>query len=268
MRLPIHPDFIIDDFQKRLDDSAVRYDAVYKAVANARPKDQLRLRKGLTTDFAFRIGTEWELFQHRWHVASIARSPEVFIRQQQQTLDLFLAKNTAARHILLTLHPDAVQIPSRLTLGTVDALIDPDGYNVTFKDPASWANMTANHLSEEYAAKVKTVVSDRELNCVLVLVKTLRNVLAHGSTASLADLNSAVLMTEGDKGRGLVGDVNRPLARAGTKKIQEPAVYLHAWLHAYELRRVGYLSRRIMAASEALRIDKRPSSLPALETKV
>lgn len=253
----LNPDRVIDDFQNRLTDAEDRYQEVYSAVGGSSTAKHLPLRKGLTTDLAFRIGTEWELFQHRWHIAAISKQPARFAQLQQEVLDTALKKNSDVRHILNSISPNATTVPARLKVEQIDALIDPDGFNVTFSDPKAWADKAAKHLSAEYAQKVLGVVSDPEAHCVLILAKAVRNVIAHGSSLSRGEFNRAVRTARDLRSPGLKGARNEPLSRAGERDIADPAVYLHAWINDHGMRRVGYLAARLRTIADQLRIEAR-----------
>lgn len=251
----LNPDRVIDDFLKRLREAQDRYEEVYRAVGESNSPKNLSLRKGLTTDLAFRIGTEWELFQHRWHIAAISKRPARFVQLQRDALESALKKNPEARHIINSVSPSLVSIPSRLNVEQIDALIDPDGYNVTFSDPEGWAEKAAKHLSPDYARKVHEIVGDPEAQCVLVLAKAVRNVIAHGSNLSRGEFNKAVRKAEDSRSSGLKGARNEPLSRGGERDVSDPAVYLHAWIADHSMRRVGYLAARLNTIADQLRME-------------
>ncbi|MBT1669994.1 hypothetical protein KK092_11425 [Curtobacterium flaccumfaciens pv. flaccumfaciens] len=251
----LNPDRVIQDFQSRLTDAQDRYEEVYRAVGESGSEKNLSLRKGLTTDLAFRIGTEWELFQHRWHIAAISKQPARFIKLQQDALDAAMKKNPEIQHIINAVSPGVAAVPSRLNVEQIDSLIDPDGYNVTFSDPNAWAEKAAKHLSQDYARKVHDVVGDPEAHCVLILAKSVRNVIAHGSALSREEFNRAVRAAEDDRSPGLKGARNEPLSRGGERDVSNPAVYLHAWISDHGMRRVGYLAARLHTIADQLRVE-------------
>ena len=180
----LNPNDVVDQFAATVGEARDRYLDMY-AILESSPSPKLSLRKSLTTDLAFRVGTEWELFQHRWHLASISNSPAAFVAWAQAELDAGLAKGPA-RHILDTLWEDATTVPPRLSVEQIDALIDPDGYNVTFKDGEAWAAKAQLHLAPKHAALVCALVSTPEDESLVALLKAVRNAIAHNSSNRLA----------------------------------------------------------------------------------
>jgi len=248
----LNPNDVVDQFAATVGEARDRYLDMY-AILESSPSPKLSLRKSLTTDLAFRVGTEWELFQHRWHLASISNSPAAFVAWAQAELDAGLAKGPA-RHILDTLWEDATTVPPRLSVEQIDALIDPDGYNVTFKDGEAWAAKAQLHLAPKHAALVCALVSTPEDESLVALLKAVRNAIAHNSSNGLALLNRHVRSRPVGERVGLIGSANTPLLRDGAGQIRDIPTYLHKWSMGAHARRVTVLTTRIVNVASRLRI--------------
>jgi hypothetical protein len=247
----LNPDAVVDQFINGVGAARDRYLAIYEVLARAEGTD-LTLRKSLTADFAFRVGTEWELFQHRWHLAAISKRPATFVSLVQKRLDVGLEKGEA-RHILETLWADVTTVHRRLSVDQIDALIDPDGYNVTFKDGQAWAAEAGKHLDPHHADLVRNIVSDPQNESLVALVKAVRNAIAHNSANSLDLLNSHIRSRPVGERGGLVGAINAPLLRDGSVRVRDVPTYLHGWSAAARSRRVTYMATRIVEVAELLR---------------
>jgi hypothetical protein len=247
-----NPNDVLDQFVATAESARQRFLQLYSTLS-ASDASTLSLRKSLTSDLAFRVGTEWELFQHRWHLAAISRRPAVFVAATQKILDEALRKGEA-RAILDALWSGATTVPKGLTIEQIDDLIDPDGYNVTFKDGEAWAAKAAAHLEGAYADAVRSIVSNPEDESLVALLKAARNVIAHKSKNSLQELNLRVRSRPPGESIGLVGAANAPLLRDGGARVRDVETYLHSWSYAAQSRRVSVLTRRILEVAEQLRM--------------
>jgi hypothetical protein len=247
----LNPNAVVDQFTAGVAAARDRYLAIYEVLGDAEGTD-LTLRKSLTADFAFRVGTEWELFQHRWHLAAISKHPTTFVALVQKRLDSGLERGEA-RHILETLWDGATTVHPRLSVDQIDALIDPDGYNVTFKDGQAWAAEAGKHLDPRHANLVRNIVSDPENESLVALVKSVRNAIAHNSANSLDLLNAHIRSRPGGSKVGLVGQRNGALLRDGSVRVRDVPTYLHRWQPVVRSRRVTYMAHRIVEVAELLR---------------
>lgn len=248
----LNPNDVVDEFIATVDSARTRYLDIYSILGSSEGA-RLDLRKSLTSDLAFRVGTEWELFQHRWHIASISKKPATFVAATQKTLDEALRKGEA-RSILDVLWSNATLVPQRLSVEQIDELIDPDGYNVTFKDGEAWAAKAGSHLAVEYADAVRGIVTSPEDDSLVALLKAVRNVVAHKSTNSLRELNRHVRTRPAGEQVGLVGSANAPLLRDGSARVRDVQTYLHGWNNAARARRVTVLTTRIVEIAKHLRV--------------
>jgi hypothetical protein len=230
-----------------------RYKDTYEAVSKQVPRPrQLQLRKGLAADLAFRIGSEWELFQHKWHVEAIAAAPDKFITAQQTSLDAGI-KKANVDHFVQLLHGGPLSFPARPKQREVEALIDRRGFNVTFDSCETWMAEAAKDLDSTYSSKVQGIVSTSQDSCVLDLLKAARNALAHGSGGSLKRLNEMVRERQPGEKIGLTGSINDDLKR-DANQIRYVAVYIHGRAPGASQQRVQKLAQRVREIAEQLRV--------------
>ncbi|MGN7799291.1 hypothetical protein [Leifsonia sp. 22587] len=245
---PMDPNRTLDGFQARLVKLEDLYQRTYSAVQRA--GNELELRKGLAADFGFRLGGEWELFQHRWYIAAISKRPSKFVGVIQKEIDELVDKGNL-RSRLTAIRKDSLIVPTHPTAPQIAQFVDPKGYNVTFDDTDSWLRMAQKHLHSDYTAKVAILVSDAESTSTLDLLRAIRNRLAHGSDGSGTRLNAFASAREAGESEGLVGPKNDPLVRK-TNRIDDVATYLHAAGRPSQ-QRVLYLSQRVRDIAEMLR---------------
>jgi len=246
----LNPNNVLSEFLQRHDDSVQRYNDLYSTVGG---NGRLDLRRGLTTDLSFRLGTEWELFQHRWHIAAISKRPKKFIAATQLEMNDAL-KKASVKQLLEAIRPGSTTMPSQLTAERIEAILDPTGFNVTFSTQESWAKAASDQLDPLFADRVRAIVGSPEDSCVLDLLRSLRNVIAHASTSSMNVLNDTVRERGTSDTIGLAGETNTSLVRTGSKRIADAASYLHTWNDVTGMRRIGFLAYRVRAIAERLRV--------------
>ncbi|WP_213575409.1 hypothetical protein [Rhodococcus sp. USK13] len=247
MARTLNPDNVVDEFVDDANGSLARFTRLYTLIeggANAhRPEKQ-----ALAADAAFRLGILWETFVHRWHVAAISKSPDVFVARVAGDLGKELAKGELGAK-LEALTPGCTAVPDRPTKDQIEGLLDPLRRNVTFKDNETWIKHAKADLDGVYANKVSSIVSTREDACIIALIKGLRNYLAHKSPAGLTHFNA--LIRAENNGLGLVGQVNKPLVRA-ERDARDVAVYLHRTVGGK--RRVEHLYSRVTDVAQAMKV--------------
>src|SRR5690606_25157096 len=104
-------------------------------------KHRLARRRGLVSDLGFRIGTEWELFQHRWHIACISKEPSVFVATLQMKLDAAVG-DLPGQGLVPGLTGFRPTYPKRLTADQIEDLLDGSGWNITFRTLEEWKRET------------------------------------------------------------------------------------------------------------------------------
>jgi hypothetical protein len=249
----LNPNSVVDEFQSQAELSLQQYEALDQLVtAGGAAANILTLRRGLAADTVFRLGTQWEVFQHRWHVAAISKRPTVYRDLIQEQLTKGIEK-AAIGHIIDAVTPDAASLPARLTVSQIEALVDSEGYNVSFKDCETWMAKSVKHLHADYASKVEAVVTNPEASSLVELLKAVRNVLAHSSTGSLRRFNACARKRAATGSVGLVGAANDGLVRDG-HQVRDVPTYVQAWVHATQMRRIRLLHQRIWMVAEELRM--------------
>jgi len=248
----LDPSNVVDDFVARIKDAKSRSDVEYGAIPR-NATDKLARQRGLVSDFAFRLGGEWELFQHRWHIAVISRAPTQFITSLQSSLDDAVAA-LPGHGIVPALNSFHPKYPKRLPADTIESLLDGSGYNITFRTVGEWKTATTRDFTKEYSSRVARIANAPDDACVLELVKAVRNFIAHRSTQSRATLNACIAArTVPSQGPGLVGSPNVGLARGGAKRVLDVGVYLQGRAAKGMPRRVTVLTDRLQAIASTLR---------------
>ncbi|MFB2557075.1 hypothetical protein [Herbiconiux liangxiaofengii] len=246
----LEPNTVLDGFLRNTRASMERYIALYEALEW--DKKTLALRRGLTSDVAFRLGSEWEIFQHQWFVAAIHKKQGKFRSNLEKRLHDGLSK-AGTGSILEIMRPGSTEMLERLSASQIEQLVDPEGYNVSFKDNVTWIKKADLDLDPSYCTLIRSIASTPSDACIIDLVKGLRNAIAHGSGGSLVKLNSLVRVRQEGEDLGISGDVNKLLVR-DTKAVKDISAYLHRYLETKGVRRVVLLHQRIEEIAERLRI--------------
>ena len=77
------------------------------------------------------------------------------------------------------------------SMADLEALLDPDGWNITFKEYAQFESRCADWLVPGYFSKVSGVPNRRKR--VIDSAKVIRNCIAHQSNSSFAEMNRVVV---------------------------------------------------------------------------
>lgn len=245
------PNACLQGFIQQVGESLDQYRQVEVLLAKA--SASAAISKAVAEDTAFRLGALWEVFQGRWHVAAISRDPQHFIKDVQDQLDRRV-KDDWSRAVIGTLHPGSLTVPSRPKMAQIEAILDPSGYNITFKDSQTWMESSALYHADLFKDRVKGIVSDPEAASLLDLLKKLRNTLAHGSIGSKAAFNRACKSRMGGSREGLVGASNDPLRR-DRNDVRDIGAYLRVRRPSPAgPRRVEALHARVQDVAERLRV--------------
>jgi hypothetical protein len=251
--MALNPTTDLDRFQANLDDSMDRYRRVFEALDSS--PDKTDLRKGIAVDAVFRLGAEWENFQHRWQIAAISQDPAKLIAKTkdaaQRKVDEVdeVARNLFGVTLSRTLSSNA------LTREQIETLLDPRQRNVTFSNVGHWLKESKKYLSPDYLRRVQRLDTDVEDSCVVDLLKAIRNAIAHGSQTATTQMNEAVRARIDNV--GIDGAANTPLIRP-SYRIRDIGTYLHGWpetvkRNAAETTRVALIHKRMRDISEELR---------------
>ncbi|MEO5920183.1 MAG: hypothetical protein ABIQ01_03490 [Pseudolysinimonas sp.] len=252
----LDPNRELDEFIVRSNSSHERYIRVFDALVDS--TDASNLRKGLAVDAAFRLGSEWELFQHRWHVACIARDGSRLIAEQESKVADAISKLPTATREVLGVTAGHLSL-SRLTGSQIERLVHPLDRNVVFPDVAAWSRVAKRYLAPPYVGRVQRIQSSIESSSLLDLLKALRNAIAHGSRDSKGRLNRLASARVAGGTEGLAGNRNAPLVRA-KYGIADIGTYLHTWtgLPGYrtfaEGNRMTLIHDRTQDIAKALRV--------------
>lgn len=245
--MALDPNREIDEFRARALRSQQRYQRLSQAIELA--PDRSALRKGLAVDAVFRLGVEWELLQHRWYVAAIARDPSKLIssnldriraiKVQDQLRDVF---NVSVDH----------RSPTRLKQAEIERLVDPQDRNIGFTDMQAWRTAATRDLAPTYIERVCRLADDLPSSSLLDLLKGMRDYIAHNSRDASRRLNKLVSPRGSSDRIGLAGVVNSPLARA-SYGVRDLGTYLNRDLGYPATNRVDFIHDRVLYLAETLR---------------
>ncbi|SRR6266702_5582910 len=247
MARTLEPNKEVDDFIKQSNDSFNQYSKLWALMPSEGHNTE---KQQLAVDAAFRLGIQWETFRHRWFVASISKKPDIFVKKVQSEVDKGAEK---IRHLLYAMQPRAnLTFPLRPTREQIEASLDPDGYNITFTDHQKWASMASSHLDSEYVDLVRNIASDAEQTCIIDLLTSIRNYVAHQSQGSLARFNECIRPRQRTTKVGLVGSTNLDVFARDERGVGKLGPYLHRWVQGD--RRVGHLNARVQSIAQNLMV--------------
>jgi len=205
------------------------------------------------SDFAFRLGGEWELFQHQWHIAVISKEPATFVAALQSKLDSAVAA-LPGHGVVPALNSFRPKYPARLPADSIESLLDGSGFNITFRSVPEWKTAAARDFTRTYSSRVTRIANTPEDACVLELVKAVRNFLAHESAQSRATLNACIATRPSSaQSPGLIGASNAGLVRGNGKRVLDVGVYLQGRAAQGMPRRVTVLTNRLETIASTLR---------------
>lgn len=195
----------------------------------------LDLRKVASLDAFLRVAVEWEGFRSRWHIAAINRDSSAYRVGVERRFRASIREGRFA-----TLEPYvSVALPNRLSVETVQRLLDPFGRNISFGD--KWPDRAQAELVMRFATKVRSL-SPADLRLIAACEK-IRNAIVHRSPSSVDDMNTALVVLD--------PTVDADLVR--TNRVTGSGI--PAYLHALPLseRRVEAWHRRVGEVANRLR---------------
>lgn len=139
--------------------------------------------------------TNWEAFRTDWHIRAIACDATQFRTWVTQRVVDAAKSDENVKALIEGIQADPegrfeVALPKHPTMARVAGMLDPNDYNLTFKDKQSSDKKANNHLVPELAALPKSL--DYLDWKVLALMVATRNAIAHGSVGSMAYLKKAI----------------------------------------------------------------------------
>lgn len=254
-----NPNLVLDLFQDQVKESIEHYAQIQDKLKDDTP---VAIRKSVAEDAAFRLGALWEVFQGRWHIACISKSPRRFVNHMQKELDKKVQEDWT-RATVSALADNALNIPNRPTLFQIETMLDPTGRNISFKNIHAWKQSAVDVFDDPFKTKLIQLSNDPESESFLHWLKKLRNLLAHGSDSSSKDFTDACRVRppssqKGDIQVGLTGTRNDFLVR--NNRARDLGAYLRA-LHKsgpktdpdYGRARIILIHERLLSVSELLR---------------
>ena len=141
--------------------------------------------KSLLAELVFhRAYVAVESFLSAWIIGAINRDPSKFIAHRTTAITQSLSDKFSPWDALqLTYSP-----PAHIAVADLTILVDPDGWNLTFKSFDKLKSKCTDWLTPMYAAKVGAVPNQRQK--LIDAAKAIRNCVAHQSRSSFTEMNA------------------------------------------------------------------------------
>lgn len=140
--------------------------------------------------------TNWESFRTDWHIRAIACDATQFRAWvTKRVVDAAAKSDEKVKALIKGIQDDPegrfeVALPKHPTMERVAGMLDPNDYNLTFKDKKSSDAKAENHLVPSLA-KLPKSLDYLDWNVLSLMVAT-RNAIAHGSAGSMEHLKEAM----------------------------------------------------------------------------
>jgi hypothetical protein len=176
----INPADVCDDFRNEISALETFLTDSWNVAASSRDKSFL-------AELVFhRAYVAVESFLSAWIIGAINRDSSQFIANRTNAITQSLTSKFSAW--------DATQFtyspPSHITVSDLQTLVDPDGWNITFKTYDKLKAKCAEWLTDPYKNKVDNVPVHRQK--VIDAAKAVRNCIAHQSQSSFTDMNQQI----------------------------------------------------------------------------
>lgn len=166
--------------------------------------------------------TNWEFFRSEWHKRAIALDTSNFSVWVGERLRQIAEETEVGRSLAKELRLKNIRVhgelPKRLTIQEVGALLDPLENNITFRSQSASDRLARAQLSTNLAKGPLALTHDDWL--VLELMVSIRNALAHASRRSIEPMRQAIrnAANSGDTKVTSLARTERQVAPAGIGK--------------------------------------------------
>lgn len=164
--------------------------------------------------------TNWESFRTDWHIRAIACDATQFRAWVTARVVDAAKSDEKVKALIEGVQADPegrfeVALPKHPTMARVAGMLDPNDYNLTFKDQRTSDDKATKHLVPSLAALPKSL-DFLDWKVLAIMVAT-RNAIAHGSVGSMAYLKGAMndIAAVHDKQIAALGRRDRSVPRAG-----------------------------------------------------
>ena len=217
----VNPADVCADFETEIDDligfftsSTQKFDA---------DKD-----KSVLAELVFHRGyVAVEAFFSAWFLGAINRDSTQYFTWRKAAITASVHDKYSAWDVThLDYHP-----PSHVHVAALEALLDPDGWNITFKSVAAMTQRANDWLVPQFRGKVRGISVDRA--AILDAAKAIRNCIAHQSQGSFDEMKQKLTAIPA---RGVGNDLRRPV-----NAVAIVGAYLKAEGHGDKSRVENYL---------------------------
>lgn len=169
--------------------------------------------------------TNWESFRTDWHIRAIACDATQFRTWVTNRVVEAAKSDETAQALIDGIQADPegrfeVALPKHPTMARITGMLDPNDYNLTFKNQRSSDAKANNHLVPSLAALPKSL--DYLDWKVLSLMVATRNAIAHGSAGSMTHLTGAM--------NDIAGVHDKQVAALGRPKRSVPSTGIGRYL--------------------------------------
>ena len=171
------PNAIVDDFVTTSNASLDEWRLIVAALEGQR----IALRRRSAADAFMGLAVAWESFLSRRMIGAINRDATQTVATLEGRVRRFATEELRIPEGHL---PVALVVDPHLNVSEVRRLLDPDDYNVVAR---SRAELAERWLAEPYKSRA-TGITNFQFKPVLI-VRLIRNALAHRSTAAIAEAN-------------------------------------------------------------------------------
>jgi hypothetical protein len=193
------PAQVLATFQRQVRTALTNYDGLVASVA-ARPR-RVAMERLLAEQCVLSIAVRWEAFIHDLILAYIEDRPDTCIAFHRRKVTQSVEAKHKGFGAWIT-----VNVPNPLTRVQIEAMLDPEGRNVSAESADTLAQKANNLLAAAHARKFSLIAADGRF---LDLVIAVRNYLSHRSSGSMAILRKRLAeLNLADAGSPLNGAVN------------------------------------------------------------
>lgn len=172
----INPADICDDFQDEIVTLETLLTNSWKVAASSRDKSFL-------AELVFhRAYVAVESFLSAWIIGAINRDSSQFISHRTSSI----TQSVIAKFSAWDASQFAYSPPAHIAVADLQTLVDPDGWNVTFKSFDQLKSKCADWLVAKHKNKVHSVPIQRQK--VIDAAKAIRNCIAHQSQSSFTEM--------------------------------------------------------------------------------
>jgi hypothetical protein len=217
----INPSDVCSDFETEIDALIVFFTSSTQRLSTDKDKSVL-------AELVFHRGyVAVEAFLSAWFLGAINRDSTQYFTSRKAAITASVEdKYSTWDTTHLDYHP-----PAHVNVTDLEALLDPDGWNITFRSVAAMIQRANDWLVPQFRGKVRGISTDRA--AILDAAKAIRNCIAHQSQGSFDEMKQKLTAIPA---RGVGTALRRP-----ANAVANVGAYLKAEGHGDKSRVENYL---------------------------